>query len=85
MGQTFISVFEDARGMTIDFERWEYKRLETCIDALTKLYHRMRAMAFVQEDLAKVTRIVTYKTSYEISQGNIVSEIDIATFMKMIE
>lgn len=32
--QTYITVLEDKNGWEIDFERWTYKRAQTCISKL---------------------------------------------------
>ena len=36
--QTYITCLESADGQIIDFERWAYKRAQTCINRLVELY-----------------------------------------------
>lgn len=85
MEQTYITIMTDKDGMTVSFHRWQYMRLETCVNALVKLYRGMRNCQFAKDELAMATKVITYKTSYEINANDVVSEIDIATFIKMLE
>lgn len=85
MTQTYITTFEDGAGRIIDFHRWSYKRLDTCINALAKLYMQIVKRGSEASDLAKAVQVVTYKTDYKVAPDCIVSVIDMPTFWTLLD
>ena len=56
--QTFISYLENSEGKMINFERWNYKRVNTIIEKLQWLYSH----TFYKSELEKATYIAIYAT-----------------------
>lgn len=82
--QKYITVMQDDAGHTIDFERWCFTKLETCITNFVALYKQMQYFDFIKCKLDKAKKIVTYKTNYETTEENKVHEMSIEEFMKML-
>ena len=57
--QTFIICLEDADGLVVDFERWSFKRAQTCIDHMIELY---KTYSIYGLSLAKAAKLVCYPT-----------------------
>lgn len=82
--QTYIIVLKDSAGHTVNFERFGYKKLQTCIDKMIELYKSLKNYGFIQTELARTQKVIAYQTEYETSDNNKVFEIAIADFLKMI-
>jgi len=88
--QTFIVELKDKNNSTIDFERFSYKRLNTCINAMIKLYKKaFDPYCFCgflyKENVEKAARIVAYRTDYKTNDANKVWDISIDEFIKMLK
>ena len=70
--QTYIIYLENKNGILVDFERWAYKKLETCIDKTLTLH--CRGYSLYKNDLIKTAKIVAYKTN----DGNEIKVWDIS-------
>lgn len=86
--QTFIICLENEQGRSVNFERWSYKRLSTCISKMVLLYKELKKYSFVMEELNKTIRVVAYKsdetTNYCTDGKNKVWSISIDEFLQMI-
>ena len=57
--QTFVICLEDRNSMVVDFERWSFKRAQTCIDHMIELY---KTYSIYWLSLAKADKLVCYPT-----------------------
>ena len=78
--QTYIVMFMNKDEIPVNFERWAYKKLETCIDRTICLC--CRAFSLYKYDLIKTTKVVAYKTNGRIERK--VWEITIGEFMNRL-
>ncbi|HHW90039.1 MAG TPA: hypothetical protein GX745_03955 [Clostridiales bacterium] len=76
--QTFLSKLIDANGNMVNFERWNYKSINTVIKNLKELYKH----SIYRKDIAQSKKIVIYKTNYHCNDENKVFEQDINEFLK---
>ena len=60
MRQNFIVCLEDACGCTVEFERWPYKKAETCIQHMVELYGTYPSL--YSKGLNEAARVVCYPT-----------------------
>jgi len=59
--QTYITCLINKNGITIDFQRWFYKKLRTCIN--NTIAHYRSCFSFLYHDTLKNTeKIIIYKT-----------------------
>lgn len=65
--QTYIIVLEDQDGRTVDFERWAYKRAQTCIDKIVELYAEWPGL--YGKNLERAARVVCYPHARRIQPG----------------
>lgn len=82
MKQTYIIKLLDKNGYTVNFERWSYKKLNTCINRMINLYKELMRYNFVRQELESVVTVVAYKTN-ELAEEK-VWEASKEEFMKMI-
>lgn len=81
--QNFIIRLEDAAGNMVDFERWPYKKVETCIRDMVDMY-RMYDRLFMPK-LDKAYRVVAYSTPDGAHMEAPVWSVSVEEFRKMIE
>ena len=81
--QTYIIVLEDQDGRTVDFERWTYKRAQTCIDKIVELYAEWPGL--YGKNLERAARIVCYPTPDGYNQAAPVWNVSVNEFRRMIE
>ena len=82
--QTFIIRLEDKDGKMVDFERWAYKKVETCIKNMVKTYSDH---AYLYEPtLAKADKVVAYATPGGRSDEKIpVWSVSVEEFRKLMK
>lgn len=88
--QTFIIELKDKSNITVSFERFTYKKLNTCIKAMIRLYKSAFDPCgfcgiLYKEDLEKSARVVAYKTEYKTNDSNKVWDISIDEFKQMLK
>ena len=76
--QTFLSKLIDDNGKMVNFERWNYKSINTVIKNLKELYKN----SIYRKDIEKSKKIVIYQTNYSCTPENKVFEQDIKKFLK---
>lgn len=81
--QTYIIVLEDQDGCTVDFERWAYKRAQTCIDKIVELYAEWPGL--YRKNLERAARVVCYPTPDGYNQAAPVWSVSANEFRRMIE
>lgn len=82
--QTFVISLLDSKGRTINFERWSYKRLNTCITKTVENYREMIKHNWFVNDLKDAVKVVAHKTDYDTTDVNKVWEISMDEFWEMI-
>ncbi len=82
--QTYLSVVLDRSGKEIDFERWSYKRVQTVINSLKKLYFRDDALTAVAYKNIRQNgaTVVIYNTATAPSEGIQVMELSLDELRK---
>jgi len=73
--QTYITSMRDKSGKQIDFERWNYKRVETCIKKHALLHKAMFKYGFYKEAMIDFDHIIV-----EDNSGRIMSTLSRAIF-----
>ena len=73
--QTYITSMRDKSGKQIDFERWNYKRIETCIKKHALLHKAMFKYRFYKETMIDFDHIIV-----EDNDGRIMSTLSRAIF-----
>ena len=81
--QTYIIVLEDQDGRTVDFERWAYKRAQTCIDKIVELYAEWPGL--YGKNLERAARVVCYPTPDGYNQAAPVWSVSVDEFRRMID
>lgn len=82
MKMTFIICLEDKEGRTMEFERWGYKKVETCIDKMVELY---RTYSGLYVPLLKAAdKVTAYPTPDGYNRGDPVWSVSKDEFLKMI-
>ena len=81
--QTHIIILEDQDGRTVDFERWTYKRAQTCIDKTAELYAEWPGL--YGKNLERAARVVCYPTPDGYTQAAPVWAVPVDEFRRMIE
>ena len=81
--QTYIIVLEDQGGRTVDFERWTYKRPQTCVDKIVELYAEWPSL--YEKNLERAVRVVCYPTPDGYTQAAPVWSVPVGEFQHMIE
>lgn len=84
--QTFIIKLKDKNNVTVSFERFDYKKLNTCIKAMVRLYKAAFDPCgfcgfLYKADIEKSARVVAYKTSSKAK----VWDITIEEFKQMLK
>ena len=80
--QTFISIFEDANGRTVDFERWADKRLSTVKRKVFLLYKKYPFM--LRDITKKAVKLAIYQTEASGKHMNTAYECDMQEFLSKI-
>lgn len=80
--QTFIICLENQDGLVVDFERWSYKRAETCIANMVKLY---RTYSIYGLSLAKADRVVCYPTPDGYTKADPVWSVSVDEFRELMK
>lgn len=83
--QTYIIVLEDNQGRTIDFERWTYKRAQTCISKMVALYRTLNSYSFARDMLDRTARVVCYPTPNGYHESVPVWSVTANEFRAMLE
>ena len=73
--QTYITSMRNSSGKQIDFERWNYKRIETCIKKHALLHKTMFKYGFYKDSMVNFDHIVVVDNN-----GRIVSTLSRAIF-----
>ena len=81
--QTYIIILEDQEGHTVDFERWTYKRAQTCIDKTVELYAEWPSL--YRQNLDKAARVVCYPTPDGYNEAAPVWAVPVDAFRRMIQ
>lgn len=81
--QSFIIRLEDQDGHVVDFERFIYKRVETCVGLLVELYKRYERL--YMPNLDKAARVVAYPTPDGYHMEDPVWSVSVEEFRKMVE
>lgn len=82
--QTYITVLEDKNGWEIDFERWTYKRAQTCINKLLELYGGPFSILYLK-DIDRAARVICYPTPDGYNKGPAVWSATVAELKDMIQ
>ena len=82
--QTYITILEDENGREINFERWTYKRVKTCVDKMLDLYSGPWASLY-REDIDRAARVVCYHTPDGYNLGPAVWSATVAELKDMIQ
>lgn len=85
MVQTFLVALEDENGVEIDFNRFGYKKLDTCIKKYTEFIKRMSKCNWFMENIARAKYLRFYQTDYATNPKNMVCEIPFKDFVKSLE
>ena len=72
--QTYITVYEDAAGKMTDFNRWSFKRAETCLKKEIDALKANSAYRFLQRD-ARTLKVIETPDGY--NRGKTVICIDL--------
>lgn len=81
--QTFIICLEDENGVSVNFERWPYKKAETCLDHMVELYCRYEVL--YGHDLDKASRVVCYPTPDGCTKGKPAWDISADEMRELME
>ena len=81
--QTYIVILEDKDGITVEFERWSYKRAQTCIDKTVELYAEWPGL--YGKYLERAARVVCYPTPDGYNQDAPVWDAPVEEFRRMIQ
>lgn len=81
--QTYITILEDESGQEIDFERWAYKRAQTCISKMLELYGGELAFLY-RKKIDRAARIVCYPTPDGYNLGPAVWSATVSELKDMI-
>lgn len=81
--QTFIICLEDEDGKTIDFERWTFKKVETCIDHMIMLYNGYYSV--YKDSLDKAAHVVAYPTPDGYNRSDAVWKVSADEFRKLLK
>lgn len=82
--QTYMTILEDENGQEIDFERWAYKRAQTCISKMLELYSGEWAFLY-RKEIDRAARIVCYPTPDGYNLGPAVWSATVAELKDMIQ
>lgn len=80
--QTFIILLENSDGQIIDFERWSYKKVRTCIDNMVELYRTYPSL-YVPK-LQGADRVTAYPTPDGYNREAPVWSVSKDEFLKMV-
>ena len=80
--QTFIIRLEDKDGKMVDFERWAYKKAETCISKMIKLYSEH---SIYEYNLAKADKVVAYPTPNGYDMEEPVWSVSVEEFRELMK
>ncbi len=85
--QTYIFRLKNEDEITIAFERWSYKRFETCLNKMLELYNPDSPHSFVYyKQLCKVARIAAYKDDPRTGRDTLqVWSATVEEFKKLLE
>lgn len=81
--QTYIIILEDQDGRTVDFERWTYKRAQTCIDKTVELYAEWPSL--YRDNLDRAARVVCYPTPDGYDKSAPVWAVSVTDFRCMVQ
>lgn len=80
--QTFIICLEDKDGKMVDFERWAYKKPETCVQHMVELY---KTYSIYERSLAKADRVVAYPTPNGYDKEDPVWSVSVEEFRQLMK
>lgn len=80
--QTYIICLEDQDGRTVDFERWTYKRSQTCVDKIVELYAEWPSL--YEKNLERAARVVCYPTPDGYTPAAPVWSVSVDDFRRMV-
>lgn len=81
--QTFIIRLEDKDGKLVDFERWAYKKVETCIQKMVELYSTYSGI--YERNLVKAARVVAYPTPDGYNRESPVWSVSVEEFRELMK
>lgn len=81
--QTFIIRLEDQAGHMVDFERWAYKKVETCIQHMVELYSTYSGI--YERSLAKAAQVVAYPTPNGFDREEPVWSVSVDEFRELMK
>ena len=81
--QRYIIRLEDKEGKMVDFERWSFKKVETCIQHMVELYSTYSNMYMPKLD--KADRVVAYPTPDGCHEEAPVWSVTVDEFRAMVK
>ena len=81
--QTFIICLEDEKGVAAEFERWGFKKAETCIEHMVELYGTYPSLYL--RNLDRAAKVVCYPTPDGYHKADPVWSVTPAEFLGLIE
>jgi hypothetical protein len=82
--QTYLFRIENDAGQCMDFERWTFKRLDTCINKMIELYGGTWASLYARK-LDGAAYVTAYKTDYEATEANRAWRVTVEEFRDMLK
>lgn len=80
--QTFIICLEDQEGRMVNFERWYFKSMKRCVDAMVGLYRSCPSI--YRSDLERAARVVCYPTPDGYHRKAAVWSVSVDEFREMM-